>query len=214
MAKRKFMSGWTNAQMDTYIAKKKAKEFYDQNRPITKAMNDVVNVGVMPFGFNPDGTAGSNLLKATITEQGLTILALVGAAAETHIASEAAKRAGSVQGGFLFTPAKVGITLWDGADPTSGTSGLTGKPGIKKYQTRSGTIPFGDVTTGTKVGEAVTRVALAEKIREKKDAPGNILRGLNFKPEMLTAGRVDKGKSKANLNPTTPNLTYTGSSAD
>jgi hypothetical protein len=211
MAKRTFMKNWTDAQIDAYTAKKKAKEFYDQARPITPAMNNVVNVGVMPFGFVPDGQAGSNLLKATITQQGLTILALVEAAAETHIAPEAAKRAGSVQGGFLFTPARVSITLWDGTEPSSGTSGLTGKPGIKKYKTRSGTIPFGDVTTGTKVGEAVTRVALSEKIREKKDEAGNKLRGLAFKPELLTAGRVDKGKSQANLTPATTTLTYAGS---
>jgi len=211
MGKRKFMSGWTVAQMDAYIAKKKAKEFYNQDRPITTVMNNVVNVGVMPFGFTPDGTSPNNLLKGSITEQGLTILALVDAASETHIAHQADKIMGSVQGGLLFTPARVGITLWDGAAPGTGTSGLTGKPGIKKYQTRSGTIPFGDVTTGTKVGEAVTRVALATKIRLKKDEAGNKLRGLAFKPEMLTTGRVDRGKTKESLTPANTTLIYGGS---
>lgn len=210
MAKRQFMKGWSEAQMDAYIAKKKAKEFYDQERPITKAMNNVVNVGVMPFGFIPTGTAPNNLLKATITEQALTILALVDAAAETNIAPEVAKRAGGVPGNLLFTPARVSITLWDGEDPTTGTSGLTGKTGIKKYKTRSGTVPFGDLITGTKDGEAATRNALADKIRLKKDEAGNKLRGLTFKPEMLTAKRADKGKSQANLTPSTTTLTYTG----
>ena len=210
MAKRKFMSGWTEAQMDAYIAKKKAKEFYDQDRPISATMNNVINVGVMPFGFIPTGTAPNNLLKATITEQGLTILNLVDAVAETNIAPEAAKRAGGVPGNLIFTPARVGITLWDGADPTTGVSGLTGKAGVKKYRTRSGTIPFGDLITGTKDGEAATRNALADKIRLKKDEAGNKLRGLSFKPEMLTSGRIDKGKSQVNLTPSTTTLTYTG----
>lgn len=209
MGKRKFMSGWTVAQMDTYLAKKKAKEFYDQDRPITPAMNNVVNVGVMPFGFTPDGTSPNNLLKATITEQALTILTLTGASQETHIAAEADKRAGSVPGGFLFTPSRVGVTLWDGGEPSTGTSGLTGKTGIKKYQTRSGTIPFGDVITGTKLGEAVTRVALASKIRSMTQT-ANKLRGLSFKPELLTSGRIDKGATRTNLTPTTATLSYGG----
>ncbi len=203
------MKNWTVAQMDAYIAKKKAKEFYDQDRPITPAMNNIVNVGVMPFGFTPDGTSPNNLLKGSITEQGLTILALVDAASETHIAHQADKIMGSVQGGLLFTPARVGITLWDGAAPGTGTSGLTGKTGIKKYQTRSGTIPFGDVITGTKIGEAVTRVALASKIRSMTQT-ANKLRGLSFKPELLTSGRVDKGVTKTNLTPTTATLSYGG----
>ncbi|MFY8212103.1 MAG: hypothetical protein ACOVLB_05495 [Candidatus Nanopelagicus sp.] len=209
MGKRTFMKNWTVAQMDAYIAKKKAKEFYDQDRPITPAMNNIVNVGVMPFGFTPDGTSPNNLLKGSITEQGLTILALVDAASETHIAHQADKIMGSVQGGLLFTPARVGITLWDGAAPGTGTSGLTGKTGIKKYQTRSGTIPFGDVITGTKIGEAVTRVALASKIRSMTQT-ANKLRGLSFKPELLTSGRVDKGVTKTNLTPTTATLSYGG----
>jgi hypothetical protein len=205
-----FMKNWTVAQMDAYMAKKKAKEFYDQSRPITPAMNNVVNVGVMPFGFTPDGTSPNNLLKARITQQALTILALTDSSSETHIAPEATKRLGAIQGGFIFTPARVSVTLWDGADPTQGASGLTGKSGIDKYKTRSGTIPFGDVITGTKVGEAVTRIALAAKIR-KMDQSTNKLRGLSFKPEMLTASRTDNGATQDNLTPVAATLTYTGS---
>jgi hypothetical protein len=205
---RIFMKNWTPEMIDAYAAKKKAKEFYDQSRPIDLAYAEKISVGVLPFLFTPvGGAAGTNKIKVTMTEQALTIVTLMGATAATNMTHDKDKMLGGTPDGLLFTPAKVVITLWDGAEATKGTSGLTGKTGIDKYKTRTGSVPFGDnETAGTSY--TTVRKDLVDAIALKKDLDGNKVKGLSFKPEMVRAPRASAAKQKTSLAPANTALGY------
>lgn len=208
---KKFMKNWSDTEMDFYIAKKKAKKFFEQadGRKCPVANRKIINVGVIPFGIPVVGTSPNNHIKAKMTEQAMAILKKVAAEAETNIAMESTKRGGSFEGEYLFLPAIMKITLSDTTEPTSGASNLTGRAGTKRYKTRSGSIPFGDFSVKeNRVGEAKVRTDLTVKVNQTaKTFTTDKLRGLSFLPQELEAITPDTGLEKTAFD-TTATLTY------